>query len=189
MSSINRLLGVFFLCGSIAVPAMATAKGTKFVFKNCSLSEKSSIKNAVGWLKNNHNKIDSKMGKNKLMKWPGKSHKKFKKKLKKTLKFSCISEKKRCNKAKKNGATLGGRTVPVLHQKRIALCTNNLSSNAWYTAVIAHEIAHLIRINSHRKKCKDKYTKPRFSQSVGLAVYHAYTNTTYKSSDYTKNCK
>lgn len=153
----------------------------------CTSSEKTTITNALQWLIDNIGKVDKKMGKNGLKDWPGRSKKKFTKKLEKKLKFACVSERRRCQKSK-DGSILRGRVVPILHQRRVTLCTNHLSGDAEYVSVIAHEIAHLVRLNKHRRKCKKKYEKPRFSQSVGLAAFHAYEGTAYESADYTKYC-
>jgi hypothetical protein len=137
------------------------------------------------------------MGKNKLMDWPGQSRTKFKKKVKKDLKFFCINEKKKCKVEEGDTSLLLGQVVPVFAQKRINLCTKNLQTAAdnrgvsvmsKYVGVISHEIAHLIRLNAHRTNCKKKYTMPRFSQSVGFAAEYAYRGEYYNSSSYTKFC-
>jgi hypothetical protein len=98
------------------------------------------------------------MGKNGLMDWPGGSRSKFAKKLRSRLKIRCIDSKSKCDPTGKK--TLRGRVVPILAQRRIALCTNNIASTssktgeseiALYIGVLAHEVAHLVRVNSHRK--------------------------------------
>ena len=152
--------------------------------KDCSSSAAKKIDAAVTWLRDNITKVDQKMGKNNLMDWPGKSRKKFLRKLDKKLKFVCRDERNVCTKKK-----WVGHVVPILHQKRVALCTNLLSSQADYVRVIAHEISHLVRLNKHRRKCEDKYKKPRFSQSLGMAASHAYKGTNYNSASYiAANC-
>ena len=176
----TALMTTLFLGGS--------AHAIDLEYKNCSSADKIAIRDAVVWLKNNMSKLDAKMGKNKLMNWPGKSRNKFDKKLDKKLKFVCKNDSKKCQ-PNEDGTVLFGQVVPVFKQRTIQLCTQNFSGHQHhFVGTIAHEIAHLIRLNAHRLKCKDKYTKPRFSQSVGLAAKHAYKNTAYNSSDYTKNC-
>lgn len=169
----------------VAAPVAAHAK-PKLVFKRCNAKEKKKIKKAVRWLRNNFGKISRQMGKNGLMDWPGKSKKKLKKKLtRKKIKFRCIGDKKRCQpKKKKNGyyGQLKGRAVPILHQRRVALCTNALQGRGEYAAVIMHELAHLVRINAHRSKCKKRCRKPRFSESVEQATFAAYTGDPYDPS-------
>jgi len=192
-----RIASLFLL----TITMLATsAHGTTYKWKDCNSSQKNQIKAAVKWLKNNISKIDAKMGKNGLKKWPGKSRSKWKAKLDKKLKIRCRKADSRMCKPKEVGdglfRTTRGKVIPILHQRRIDLCMENIKNSgvnatedaAALASVIAHEIAHLVRLNAHRTKCKKKYEKPRFSQSVGLAVYHGYMKTTYKSSDYTRNC-
>ncbi|MBT3236639.1 MAG: hypothetical protein HN353_11850 [Bdellovibrionales bacterium] len=163
----------------------------------CNSGETQKIKSAVRWLKNNISKIDQKMGRNDLMNWPGNSRNKFIKKLDKTLKFHCISQKNRCYNDPNKPGYLLGRVVPVFNQKRVNLCTNNIrtyasdwsrSRLAMYIHVIAHEIAHLVRLNAHRNQCVDKYENPRFSQSVGFAAEYAFASDNYNSADYSSLC-
>ncbi len=186
-----KTLLLFFALTSLSVSA-----GTIKTY-DCSETEAKKIKDAVSWLKNNLGKIDQKMGKNKLMDWPGNSRTKFKNKLDKTLKFYCISHKSKCGADPKKPGYLLGKVYPVFAQKRVNLCTNNIRTYAkkWgrdklsiYIHVIAHEIGHLVRVNGHRNKCADKYTKPRFSQSLGLASEYAHAGDTYNSNDYTVLC-
>ena len=145
-------------------------------------------------------KIDRKMGRNGLMSWPGKSRNKFVNKLDKKLKIRCRDADSKMCTPKEVGdnvfRTRRGRVIPILHQRRIDLCLKNIADSgkdededaAYLASIIAHEIAHLVRLNAHRTKCVNKYSKPRFSQSVGLAVYHAAMETTFRSSDYTSRC-
>ncbi len=157
---------------------------------DCNELEENKIHSAVNWLKQNLSALDQQMGKNKLVEWPGNSRKKFKKKLGKKLKFVCISQKKKCGK-------LLGIVYPVVAQKRINLCTNSIRDYAdgWaiprgaaYAHVIAHEIAHLVRLNAHRNQCRDKYVKPRFSRTLGLAAEYAFRGMTYQASDFDSAC-
>ncbi len=181
----TALLGAVLAAATVSTPAFAA----KIKYKNCSKTDERNIKDALSWLKNNMSKVDRKMGKNGLKDWPGGSRKKFVKKLDKNLKFVCKNDKRKCKK-NKDGSVLMGKVVPVFKQKTIQLCTNNFfDGQVNYVATIAHEIAHLIRLNAHRTSCKKKYEKPRFSQSVGLAAYHAYKSSTYKASNYTRWCK
>jgi len=177
-----------------------SANATEYVWKDCNSSDKSKIKTSVNWLKSNMSKIDAKMGKNGLKDWPGKSRKKFVKKLDKKLKIRCRrSDSKMCTPKQVSTnvtRTTRGRVIPILHQRRIDLCLDNIENSgdnaqedqAYLTSVIAHEIAHLVRLNAHRTNCVKKYEKPRFSQSVGLATFHAYMGTRYRSSEYTSRC-
>ncbi len=167
------------ISSSLGVPAVAG----KLRIKDCSANERASIVDAYAWLRNNVSKIDRQMGRNGLMDWPGKSRKKFMKKLKKDQKIVCINEKRKCQRAK-----MMARSIPILHQKRIALCANLFSEQADYVSALAHEIGHLIRVNVHRTHCVRLYQRPRFSQSLGLAAFHAFEGTDYNSADYTKYC-
>ena len=176
-------LGVLAVGLMAATPALAG----DIKFKNCSSSDQTNIKSALKWLKNNMAKIDSRMGKNRLMKWPGKSRSKFVKKLSKNLKFVCKNDKKKC-KPNRDGTVLMGKVVPVFAQKTIQLCTNNYGGQVNYVSTIAHEIAHLVRLNAHRTNCEKMYKNPRFSKSVGLAAKHGFNGNQYNYRDYTKHC-
>jgi hypothetical protein len=190
MSSIKILFFLPLIFGILTVSIGDTSVAWADVsFKDCSKKDKSKIKDALSWLKKNMKKIDKKMGKNRLMDWPGKSRSKFVAKLSKNLKFVCKNSKKKC-KPKKDGTILLGKVVPVFKQKTIQLCTNNFfDGSVNYVSTIAHEIAHLIRLNAHRTDCVKKYKNPRFSKSVGLAVYHAYLNKAYNYKSYITRCK
>ena len=178
----------FFTAIMTALLLSGSAYAIDLEYKDCTSADKTAIRSAVVWLKNNISKVDAKMGKNKLMDWPGKSRGKFLKKLDKKLKFVCKHDKNKCL-PNEDGTVLFGKVVPVFKQRTIQLCTQNFSGQQHhFVGTIAHEIAHLIRLNAHRLKCKDKYTKPRFSQSVGLAAKHAYRSTAYNASDYTRYC-
>lgn len=172
------------LTPSLSVPAFAG----KLRIKKCSAAEKASIRHAHAWLKKNVRNIDRQMGRNGLMDWPGKSRKKFIKKLNKRLKVVCINDRMKCRKARKNGTILMGRTVPILHQRRVALCANSFTSQADYVSTLAHEIGHLIRLNVHRTNCVKRYRHPRFAQSLGLAAFHAYNGVDYNAADYIRYC-
>lgn len=187
----KTILTIFLIVG------LSTTYGGTITYSGCKSSEKTKIKTAINWLKNNMSKLDSRMGKNKLMAWPGSSRTKFKKKLNKNLKFLCINDKKKCKVEAGDTSMLLGQVVPVFAQKKVHLCTKNMQTAAdnWgisvqakYVGVIAHELAHLIRLNAHRTNCVKKYSQPRFSQSVGFAAEYGYIGDTYNSTDYTKLC-
>lgn len=187
MRSLTWLL--LLLVAALLVPATAHAR--KLDFKNCNATEKKEIKSAVSWLVDNFDAVSSKMGKNGLLKWPGKSKKKLRKKLtEKNLKFKCISEKKQCDPKVKGTTTtqLRGKAVPVLHQKRVSLCTHAITTKGDRVAVIIHELAHLVRINAHRTKCTKRCEQPRFSESVEQAAFWAYTGTAYSKSACSASC-
>ncbi len=176
------------LVASLLLAAPAAAQNLQLI--SCDNTDKKTIKAAVSWILGNMSRIDAKMGKRGLMDWPGKSRTKFVKKLKeKKLKIRCDTEKKKCQKQSKQRYALYAEDTPVLHQKRVTLCTNYYKGDVEQTAAtIAHEVAHLIRLNAHRTKCKNKCQKPRFSQSVGEAVWHAARGTNYSKSACTKAC-
>lgn len=165
-----------------AAPALAARPDLKF--KDCSQAEQAKITRAFQWLIDNLDKVDAKMGRNGLMDWPAGSRQKFAKKLTKRTQVRCINDKKVCQKAK-----IYGRSVPVLHQKRVDLCTRLFKDDVDYTTTIAHELSHLVRMNAHRKKCEDMYLKPRFSQSVDLAVWAAMSGREYDGKAWAKGCK
>ena len=177
-----RLLPLLLV--GLGLMTFSEAGAGELTFKDCSATDKKNIKSAISWIKGNMGQIDRKMGKNGLMDWPGKSRKRFVAKLDKKLIFKCKNEKKKC-KPRDDGTVLMGKVVPVFKQRTIQLCTNNFfAGKANYAGTIAHEVAHLIRLNAHRlKKCR-KYTNPRFSQSVGMATFHAYEKKTYKAKNY-----
>lgn len=168
-----------------------TAQARKLDFKSCSAAEQKDIKAAVKWLVDHYGDISKNMGKNGLMSWPGGSKAKLEAKLAdKDLKFKCIAEKNKCQPKQKGATTtqLRGRTVPVFHQKRVALCTNVLADQADMAAVIIHELAHLVRANVHRTDCKKRCTQPRFSESVEQAAFWAHTGTAYSGSACSNSC-
>lgn len=147
--------------------------------------ERNKIHIAVDWLSHHMNAIDGQMGRNSLLDWPGNSRENFEEKLEKTLKFHCINEKDKCN-------GLLGIAYPIVAQKRVNICANSIRDQAdrlkiprkaLYVHVVAHEIGHLVHLNSHRSACADYYTNPRFSQSLGLAAEFAYRGLTYDASD------
>jgi hypothetical protein len=157
-------------------------------FKGCTASHERNIKAALGWVVDHYGDISKNMGKRGLLAWPGKSKAKLKKKLaKKNLKFSCIQDKKRCKATKKG--QLRGRTVPILHQRRIALCMNVLGDQADLASVIVHEAAHLVRLNAHRTKCAERCKRPRFSESAEQATLWAHTGTPYDGAACAASCR
>ena len=181
---IFRILFLLLIGLGLMTLPHASVNAGELKFKDCSATDKKNIKSAISWIKGNMKLIDRKMGKNGLMDWPGKSRKKFVAKIDKKLKFICKNKKNKCA-PQSDGTVLFGKVVPVFKQRTIQLCTNNFyAGKANYVGTIAHEVAHLIRLNAHRlKKCK-KYTNPRFSQSVGMAALHAYKNKTYKAENW-----
>lgn len=195
LKQLLRITTLILITFSISWPSAAVA-GT-VTFQGCSTTEKGKINDALYWLKTNQSRIDSKMGQRGLMAWPGSSRQKFIAKLKKNLIFACVSTTNQCQVDENDTSMLLGKVIPVFQQNRVQLCTNNIrraandenkSQLSLYAHVIAHEIAHLIRLNAHRPNCVKKYENPRFSKSVGLAVENAYRNTNYQSSYYTANC-
>ena len=145
--------------------------------KDCSDTTSQRISKSVAWLQNNMSAIDATMrGSNILMFWPDNSRENFEDKLQKDLKFVCINQKNKCN-------SLWGRTVPVLHQKRVALCTDSIDDSAGHSAarmdqlyiqVIAHEIGHLVRLNGHAGDCS-------FSYAVGFAAEYGFRGIPYSA--------
>jgi len=151
----------------------------------CNDLERNKIHIAVDWLSHHMNAIGGQLGRNGLLDWPGNSRENFEEKLEKKLKFHCINEKDKCN-------GLLGIVYPVVAQKRVNICANsirdqadrlNIPRKALYVHVVAHEIGHLVHLNSHRSACDDYYSNPRFSQSLGLAAEFAYRGLTYDASD------
>ena len=174
---------------TVCVAAGAPAFAGTIEFKDCSAKDESNIRSALAWLKSNMPKVDERMGKNKLMAWKGSSRSKFVARLDKKLRFVCKNDEGKC-KLNKDGMVLLGNVVPTFMQRTVKICTNNFfSGQANYVGTLAHEIAHLVRLNPRQTNCRKKYEKPRFSLSVGLAAYHAFNDTTYSASDYTKYCK
>jgi hypothetical protein len=144
--------------------------------ENCSSVASQRISFAVSWLQNNMAAIDETMRQSGvLMSWPGNSRENFEDKLHKSLKFECINQKNKC-------AGLWGRVVPILHQKRVALCTDTIDASAGYVPsrmdelyihVIGHEIAHLVRLNDHAGNCG-------FSAAVGFAAEYGFRGDPYQ---------
>jgi hypothetical protein len=155
---------------------------------DCSALETEKIEFAVEWLSENLPLIDDQMGHNGLMDWPGNSRENFKDKLSKELKFYCINEKNKCD-----DGGLKGIVHPVVAQKRINLCTQNIRDDAdargisrqsRYIHTIAHEIGHLVRINAHRNDCREEFTDPRFSTALGMAAESAHRGVDYDADDF-----
>jgi hypothetical protein len=155
---------------------------------DCSALETEKIEFAVAWLSENLSAIDDQMGRNGLMDWPGNSRENFKDKLSKELKFYCINEKNKCD-----DGGLKGIVHPVVAQKRINLCTQNIREDAdargidrqsRYIHTIAHEIGHLVRINAHRNDCREEFTDPRFSTALGVAAESAHRGVDYDADEF-----
>jgi hypothetical protein len=155
---------------------------------DCSALETDKIELAVEWLSENLSAIDGQMGRNGLMDWPGNSRENFKDKLAKELKFYCIDDKNKCG-----DRGLKGIVHPVVAQKRINLCAQNIRDDAdargidhqsRYIHTIAHEIGHLVRINAHRSGCSERFTNPRFSMALGLAAEAAHRGIDYDAGEF-----
>jgi hypothetical protein len=157
---------------------------------DCTALESEKIHVSVKWLQDNMDAVDRQMGRNGLMDWPGNSRENFEDKLYKRLKFYCINEKNKCDKG------IGGIVYPVVAQQRINLCTENLEATvrgvsteqSYYVGAVAHEIGHLVRINSHRSDCRERYTNPRFSMALGLAAEVAHLGVDYDPEDFLGLC-
>jgi hypothetical protein len=128
------------------------------------------------------------MGRNGLMSWPGNSRANFDEKLDRQLKFYCINDKNKCE-----DGSLKGIVHPVVAQQRINLCSQNIRDDAdargisrqsFYIHVIAHEIAHLVRINAHHSSCSEEFTNPRFSGALGLAAEAAHRGVNYDADEF-----
>jgi hypothetical protein len=153
---------------------------------DCNDLETEKIEVGVRWLQDNLALIDAQMGRNGLIDWPGNSRANFEEKLAKQLKFYCINDKKKCE-----DGSLRGIVHPVVAQKRINLCTQNMRDDAdargisrqsYYIHLIAHEVGHLVRINTHRSGCSERFTDPRFSGALGLAAEVAHRGVDYDAS-------
>lgn len=150
---------------------------------DCNDLEVEKIDRSVRWLQDNMALVDAQMGQNGLMDWPGNSRENFVEKLDSELKFYCINHKRKCRKQ-----MMLGIAYPAVAPKRVNLCTANIREYAenvgvgrqsLYVEVVAHEVAHLVRINGHRNVCADQYFRPRFSQALGLAAEAAHRGITY----------
>lgn len=159
--------------------------------EDCSSVNSQRIGDAVAWLKSNIPAITAKMAQSPyLMSWPGNSRENFAQKLDKPLEFHCISGKSKCDE-------LLGITYPVFAQQRVNLCTaeinasaggNLVKTNALYAHVVAHEIGHLIRLNTHKGGCVTRYTDGSFSDALGFAAEYAYRNIPYDPAAYDGGC-
>ncbi|MEM8950400.1 MAG: hypothetical protein AAGA21_12160 [Pseudomonadota bacterium] len=156
---------------------------------DCTSDRTEMIDQSVRWLQNNLNLVDAQMGRNGLMDWPGNSEENFEEKLYKDLKIYCINDKNKCQ----NRVGLLGIVHPVVAQKRVNLCGQNIEANAailgidqqsLYVSTVAHEIGHLVRVNGHRNGCADRFRRPRFSQAVGLAAEAAHRGIDYDADDW-----
>jgi hypothetical protein len=166
---------------------------------DCTDEETEAIDQSVRWLKANMAAIDGQMGRNSLMDWPGNSRANFVDKLNSELHFYCINDKNKCE----NKPDLLGKVYPVFAQKRVNICGDNirywagwtgpvleslgyatLDEQTLYTSVVAHEIGHLIRVNTHRANCERSYTQARFSKALGLAVEAAGRGIDYDTKEW-----
>ncbi|HMR31497.1 MAG TPA: hypothetical protein PKA13_10025 [Geminicoccaceae bacterium] len=159
--------------------------------EDCSSADSRRIGAAVTWLENNIPAITAKMAESSyLMSWPGNTREKFEEKLDKKLEFHCINQKDKCDH-------LLGKVVPVFAQQRINLCSTNINASgdgdavktgSLYAHVIAHEIGHLIRINSHTGGCVSRFTDGSFSDALGFAAEYAFRGETYDPKAYAGGC-
>jgi len=157
---------------------------------DCNDGEIEKIDQSVRWLQQNMAALDAQMGRNGLMDWPGNSRENFEEKLSKDLKFYCINHKNKCTRQRDD---MLGKVYPGVAQKRVNLCTQNMRDVAgilgidrqsFYVQVVAHEIAHLVRLNMHRSNCLESFTNPRFSQALGLAADAAHRGITYDAAQW-----
>ena len=150
--------------------------------EGCSSADSRRIGDAVTWLKNNIPAISAKMAESSyLMSWPGNTREKFEEKLDKDLEFHCISQKNKCD-------DLLGVTYPVFAQQRVNLCSAEIDASGGgdaaktdglYIQVVAHEIGHLIRINTHQGGCITRFTDGSFSDALGFAAEYAFRGEPY----------
>jgi hypothetical protein len=159
--------------------------------EDCSVADSRRIGDAVTWLKNNIPAITHKMLESPdLMSWPGNTRENFEEKLDKDLKFYCISQKNKCD-------DLFGIVHPVVAQKRINLCSAQINESggsdsaaidALYVGVVAHEIGHLIRLNTHPGGCVTRFTDGSFSDALGFAAEYAFRGIPYDPKAYAGGC-
>ena len=152
---------------------------------DCNDGEIEKIDQSVRWLQQNMAALDAQMGRIGLINWPGNSRENFEEKLSKDLKFYCINHKSKCTRER--GSMLE-KVYPGVAQKRVNLCPQNLrdvadllavSRESIYATVVAHEIAHLVRLNAHRSGCQNTIANPCFSTAVGLTTDAAYRGLTF----------
>ncbi|HMR29629.1 MAG TPA: hypothetical protein PKA13_16895 [Geminicoccaceae bacterium] len=169
---------------SVSLPPNVTTE-------DCSDADSRRIGDAVTWLKSNIPAITAKMAQSPdLMSWPGNSRENFEDKLDKPLKFHCIGGKAKCG-------DLLGITYPVFAQSRVNLCSTQIDASragdsfgidALYVHVVAHEIGHLIRLNTHKAGCIARYTDGSFSDALGFAAEYAFRNLPYDPAAYDGDC-
>ena len=159
--------------------------------ENCPGADAARIGFTVAWLQDNLELIDAKMRQSEYLAfWPGNSREHFAAKLEKNIEFVCINQKNKCD-------DLLGVTTPVFAQKRVSLCTTNINesggsdpvaTDALYIHVIAHEIGHLVRINTHPGGCVRRFTDGSFSDVLGFAAEYAFRNEPYDPKAYAAKC-
>lgn len=170
---------------SYTLPSNVTTEG-------CSSTNSKRIGQAVEWLQVNLTAIDKTMADlPNLMGWPGNSKENFREKLYKDLKFVCINQKNKC-------ADLWGIVYPIVAQGQINMCTANLNragggnariTDLLYVHNVAHEIGHLVRLNSHSRTCVARYTEGTFSDALGYAAEYAFLGIPYDASGLVeRNC-
>lgn len=149
--------------------------------QGCSRTERSQIQSALNWLLDVLPKIDGQLQSAHLSDWPGRSRKRFVHRIKKRdLNFICQKKSDRCEGEKvAYWIEADGKRLPVLHAQSIQLCTRELRGSSDYALVIAHELGHLVWVNSHQKQCAKKCLKPRLSRSLERAVLQQQSGIQY----------
>lgn len=168
----------------VYLPANVSTEG-------CSSADSRRIGDAVTWLQNNIPAISARMAESRyLMSWPGNTRENFEEKLDEDLEFHCISQKNKCD-------DLLGIVYPVFAQSRINLCSAEINArgggdpaktDALFVGVIAHEIGHLIRINTHQGGCITRFTDGSFSDALGFAAEYAFRGDPYDPLNYVSGC-
>ena len=179
----RRSIFLFALPALLACLLLATsahAGKPNLKFKKCKKADEAQIEKAWQWVIDHVDDIAAKMGKDGLSKMSAKQKARYKKKLEKKTNVRCIDDKKSCKNSK-----VDGYAIPILHQKKIHLCTKELNARRdpmrEYVIVIAHELAHLVKIQAHRTNCEKYYRNPRFAQSIDLATDSIYSKGSVKS--------
>jgi uncharacterized repeat protein (TIGR04076 family) len=117
------------------------------------------------------------MGQGGLTPWLGRSRQRFLKRLRgPRIPVRCVS-KKVCEAQKTGQITLGDWAIPLRHTKPIELCTHALSGIGQYVVALAHEIGHMSWGNADKRDCQERCIRPRLSNALTLAAYHAWHGT------------
>ena len=166
---VRGVLVIILLCMSSAAFARSLD------MRGCKKEERQEVHKAVRWLVENFDAIDTRMGTSTLMAWPENVRAKFKKRLaKNNFKVSCWRPQK-CDKYADESKNHSAAGFPIFHRRRITLCPDRLPDTGAYATVIAHELGHLVYINSDRKTCAERCSTPRLSHSLALATLGAWT--------------